>query len=120
MAPIRFAAAAALSIAAAALVDAGFGRAEAPRVVRIAAKQFEYDPPTVVLKRGQRVVLELTTIDRPHGFKQAALGIKAELLPGQVARVELTPEKVGNFMFVCDLFCGTGHDDMDGTIVVEE
>jgi cytochrome c oxidase subunit 2 len=32
----------------------------------------------------------------------------------------LTPEKVGNFMFVCDLFCGTGHDDMDGTIVVEE
>jgi cytochrome c oxidase subunit 2 len=115
------AAAGLLAAAAAALTWAefGLGRADEPRVVRISAKQFEYDPPRVHLKLGQRVVLELTAIDRPHGFRLSALGIKVELVPGQVARIEVTPEQAGSFVFVCDVFCGLGHDDMDGTIVVE-
>lgn len=124
MRSIRLAAAAGLFVAAAALVWvgpwAGLGRAGEPRVVRIAAKMFEYDPPKVILKRGQPVVLELTSTDRPHGFLLVALGIRAELLPDQVARFAVTPERAGSFMFACNVFCGLGHDDMDGTIVVED
>jgi cytochrome c oxidase subunit 2 len=33
--------------------------------------------------------------------------------------VTLTPDKAGSFTFFCDIFCGDGHEDMEGTLVVE-
>ena len=40
-------------------------------------------------------------------------------VPGQETRVDLTPDKVGTFSFHCDVFCGDGHEDMEGTLIVE-
>jgi cytochrome c oxidase subunit 2 len=34
--------------------------------------------------------------------------------------VRFTPDKVGRFNFHCDLFCGSGHEDMMGTLIVVE
>jgi cytochrome c oxidase subunit II len=28
------------------------------------------------------------------------------------------PDKTGTFIFVCDVFCGSGHERMQGTITV--
>lgn len=39
---------------------------------------------------------------------------------GRSARVAFTPEKVGTFAFHCDNFCGNGHPNMTGEIVVVE
>jgi cytochrome c oxidase subunit 2 len=41
-------------------------------------------------------------------------------VPGQVARVHLKPDKTGTYAFLCDIFCGTGHENMNGTIKVIE
>jgi cytochrome c oxidase subunit 2 len=30
-----------------------------------------------------------------------------------------TPRKAGQFAFSCDVFCGSGHEGMDGVIVVD-
>jgi len=90
------------------------------RVVRVTARRFEYDPPRVALKRGEPVVLELTSRDRRHGFKLPELGIHGEALPGEVLAIHLRPEVAGTFDFACDVFCGSGHDDMEGEIVVTE
>jgi cytochrome c oxidase subunit II len=65
------------------------------------------------------VVLELTTLDRRHGFKSTLLGLRADIIPGQTARIRLVPKQAGTFAFHCDVFCGSGHEDMSGTIVVE-
>jgi cytochrome c oxidase subunit II len=35
-----------------------------------------------------------------------------------VATVRLTLDKAGSFVFLCDVFCGSGHEDMSGTLVV--
>jgi cytochrome c oxidase subunit 2 len=32
--------------------------------------------------------------------------------------VRLMPDKVGTFTFLCDVFCGSGHETMNGTITV--
>lgn len=95
-------------------------KADEPRVVRISAKKFEYDPPKVTLKKGVPVILELVSVDRIHGFKLPALGIRTDVLPDQAVRLPFTPDKAGRFVFSCDIFCGDGHEDMDGTIIVEE
>ena len=44
----------------------------------------------------------------------------ADIKPGKVARVSLTPQKVGDFEFHCDNFCGSGHADMRGMFHVVE
>jgi cytochrome c oxidase subunit II len=94
--------------------------AQSPKVVKIAVKKFEYDPATVTLKKGEPVVLELTTLDRLHGFSSPDLNLHADVAPNKTMRVELTPTKAGSFPFLCDIFCGTGHGDVKGTIVVTE
>ena len=64
-------------------------------------------------------MLVLTSEDRIHGFKMPDFGLRTDITPGQETRVDLTPDKPGSFTFFCDVFCGDGHEDMDGTLVVE-
>jgi cytochrome c oxidase subunit II len=90
----------------------------AERVIKISAERYEYSPAKVTLKKGEAVILELTSEDRLHGFHIKELGIRADVLPGQPVRVRIVPDKVGTFPFTCDLFCGSGHGDMSGMIAV--
>ena len=87
-------------------------------VIPITAKRFEYLPPAIVLKKGVPVILELTSEDVLHGFNLPDLNLRADVLPGQVARIRLLPDKTGTFPFHCDNFCGVGHEHMEGVITV--
>lgn len=93
--------------------------AETPREIRISSKKFEFHPDRVIVKVGHPVILVLTSEDRLHGFKMPELGIRADIVPGQETRVTLLPATAGNYVFLCDVFCGDGHEDMEGTLVVE-
>ena len=37
---------------------------------------------------------------------------------GKTVRVTLTPQKTGEFVFLCDNFCGAKHEEMNGVISV--
>lgn len=87
-------------------------------VIHITAKKFAYSPPQLVLKKGEPVILELTSQDREHGFRLAELGIRADVKPGETTSVRIVPQKTGRFSFACDVFCGSGHEEMAGEIVV--
>jgi len=92
----------------------------AEREIHITAKKFEFAPETITLKKGEPVVLVISSQDRKHGFNLRAFGIRADVNPGGTARIGFTPNKTGKFNFSCDVFCGEGHEDMTGTIVVTE
>jgi cytochrome c oxidase subunit 2 len=93
--------------------------AGSPAEIRISAKKFEYHPAKVTAKLGHPVVLVLTSEDRIHGFKMPDFGLRTDIVPGQETRVALTPDKPGSFTFFCDVFCGDGHEDMEGRLLVE-
>jgi 3',5'-cyclic AMP phosphodiesterase CpdA len=88
------------------------------QVVKVSARRFNYMPETIVVARGVPVVLELSAEDRKHGFKSEGLKLRADVEPGKVTRVEFTPAAAGTYPFHCDVFCGDGHEDMGGKIVV--
>jgi cytochrome c oxidase subunit II len=88
------------------------------RVVHLTARRFTYSPETIEVEEGVPVVLELTSLDRDHGFTVPELGLRIDVEPGKTARVRFVPEKAGTFLFHCDIFCGTGHEEMAGQIVV--
>jgi cytochrome c oxidase subunit II len=89
------------------------------RVIKILARRFTYTPDKLTLKKGVPVVLELTTADVLMGFNAPDFQTRADIIPGKVARVRLVPDKIGTFTFLCDIFCGSGHETMNGTIIVE-
>jgi cytochrome c oxidase subunit 2 len=90
-----------------------------PRVIKITAKRFSFTPNEITLKKGEPVVLELTTEDVTHGFYMKKLGIDEVIEPGKTTRVNLTPQNPGRYLTICDHFCGSGHGNMNMTIVVE-
>jgi plastocyanin/predicted phosphodiesterase len=88
-------------------------------VVRVSARRFEFTPSTIRLRRAVPVTLELVAMDHVHGFSAPGLGLRSELTPGRPVRLRVVAERAGRFPFFCDVFCGDGHEDMSGAIVVE-
>ena len=64
------------------------------------------------------LVLELTSLDRRHGFAVPDLKIDETIGPGEVTRVRVVPDKAATYDFHCRVFCGSGHEEMAGQIVV--
>ena len=94
------------------------GAQTSEQVIRVVAKRFDFTPNKIQLKKGVPVVLEFTTLDVPMGFNLPDFKVRTDILPDKVSRVRLVPDKTGTFDFVCDIFCGSGHESMEGTIVV--
>jgi cytochrome c oxidase subunit 2 len=92
----------------------------AEQVIYLTAKKFEYSPSEVIVKKGEPVVIEIVSLDRKHGFTIPDLNVRSDVRPGAKNIVRFTPDKAGTFNFHCDLFCGAGHEDMAGTLVVVE
>lgn len=92
------------------------GRKE--KVIKITARRFTYLPNEVTLKKGVPVILEFTSADVVMGFNAPDFKVRADIVPGQVVRVRLVPDKVGTFTYLCDIFCGDGHEQMNGTLRV--
>jgi len=90
------------------------------QVIRVTARKFAYTPNEIVVHRGVPVLLELTSLDREHGFKLPALGLSAKIEPGRTTRLRFIPATTGRVPFSCNIFCGSGHDDMNGALVVVE
>jgi len=88
------------------------------KVIKMTAKRFDYTPGHLTLKKGEPVILELTTADVLMGFNLPDFGVRADIIPDKVTRVRLVPDKTGTFTFLCDIFCGTKHEEMNGTITV--
>ncbi len=88
------------------------------QVIHITARKFAFLPGEITLKQGVPVVLEFVTADVVMGFSAPDFKARADIIPGQVARVRLVPQQIGSFDFVCDIFCGDGHEGMSGKIHV--
>ena len=92
----------------------------AEHVVHVTAHRFAYEPAEIRVKRGEPVVLVLSSLDVPHGFEAPRLSLSATIRPGAETRLPFTPREAGRFPFHCSVFCGEGHEDMAGVIDVDE
>ena len=89
------------------------------RVIKLTVKRFEYSRKEIALKKGEPVVIEITSLDVPHGFSVPDFQARADIvLPGKVTRVRFTPDREGTFPYLCDIFCGTGHEQLEGRFIV--
>jgi cytochrome c oxidase subunit 2 len=90
------------------------------RVIRVTVKKFNYTPGEIKLKKGVPVILEFKTLDILMGFNLPDFNVRADIVPGKTTRLRLVPDKTGTFVFLCDIFCGTGHEEMNGRLIVTD
>ena len=87
-------------------------------VIKVTARKFSFTPAQIALKKGDPVTLELTTEDVFMGFSAPDFKVRSDIVPGKAMRLTFTPDKAGAFPFICDVFCGDGHETMSGKLVV--
>jgi cytochrome c oxidase subunit 2 len=91
-----------------------------PKVIEISAKKFEFTPSQITLKKGEPVILRLSSSDRMHGFMSKPLKIDTDIPADKSEDVTVTPDTAGDFTVICDHYCGTGHGNMKMKVTVVE
>ena len=89
-------------------------------VIKLTAKKFEFSPAEITVRKGEPLLLEIRSEDVKHGFSLPDFRVRTEIKPGSVTQLRFTTDKTGRFTFACDVFCGSGHEDMSGTLIVTE
>ncbi|MDD5109788.1 MAG: cupredoxin domain-containing protein [Patescibacteria group bacterium] len=96
---------------------------EAPEAIGVSfsmtAKNWEFSPNVLRVKKGNSVVISITNTEGAHGFVLPDFSIDEKLVPGQSVTVKLFAYKSGEFTFSCGVPCGSEHQNMKGTLIVE-
>ena len=90
----------------------GDGGAQA---ITINAKNFEFEPKEIKVKKGDKIALTLKNAQGNHALKIEGYG--QEVKGNQT--VTFTADQTGEFKFDCSIMCGAGHKDMIGKLIVE-
>lgn len=95
-------------------------RAAAPqaRTITITASQWNFQPGTVHVNRGDTVAIHLESADVVHGLFIDGYEVRTVAEPGQPGVLTFVADRDGAFHFRCAIPCGNLHPFMIGKLVV--
>ena len=99
----------------------GVDEEEEPIDVYLMAMQFSYMPRVVRLEKGVPYRFRMMSMDVNHG-PSIHTGFAGHImrLPAQVmAEMVMTFQNPGEYMMYCTVYCGVGHSQMKGKIIIE-
>jgi cytochrome c oxidase subunit II len=80
---------------------------------------FSFNPGNIEVPAGSTVHFIMTSKDVVHGFEVAGTNLNAMVMPGQITRVTQKFDEAGNYLVLCNEYCGAGHQVMSTTITVK-
>jgi cytochrome c oxidase subunit 2 len=86
----------------------------------IVASMFNYNPGSVQIPKGSKVKVMVTTKDVIHGFEIAGTNVNMMVEPGFISEYVTSFDKAGEFLILCNEYCGMGHHLMTSKIEVVE
>ncbi|AIE60190.1 cytochrome c oxidase subunit II [Bacillus methanolicus] len=81
---------------------------------------FGYNPNTISIPKGATVHFQVTSKDVVHGFLIPGKITNLMLLPGHVVKYTQKFNEHGEFLFLCHEYCGIGHQEMYGRVIVKD
>lgn len=80
---------------------------------------FGFTPHEVEIPAGAKVTFTLTSKDVIHGFQIAQTNVNAMVVPGHIQQATQTFKEPGEYLVLCNEYCGIGHEMMGMTITVK-
>ena len=80
---------------------------------------FSFTPSEIEVPAGSTVHFTLTSKDVVHGFQVAETNLNAMVVPGYVQKITQKFDKPGEYLVLCNEYCGAGHQMMSTTITVK-
>ena len=84
----------------------------------VVAQAFIFRPDPIEIPEGSTVTFYITSPDVIHGFQLAGTNVNTMVIPGEVAKLTVEFDEPGEYGVVCNEFCGSGHHDMEGLLIV--
>lgn len=85
----------------------------------VEAFNWGFKPESIEVNQGDRVKITAKSTDVDHGFAIKEFGVNLKLKPGEEKSVEFVADKKGTFTMYCSVYCGEGHREMKGVLVVK-
>lgn len=86
----------------------------------IVASAFIYNPSEIKVPVGSKVKFITTSKDVVHGFEVAGTNINMMAEPGYISEYVTTVDKAGEYVIICNEYCGSGHTQMISVLKVVE
>lgn len=87
--------------------------------VALRAEFYVFRPEVVRVPAGRRIRFRITTPDVLHGFQIVGTNVNLTVAPGYISEATATFTTPGEYLVVCNEYCGLGHHNMQARIVVE-
>ena len=87
--------------------------------VLMLAQIWAFLPGEVHVPVGRPVKFRVTSPDVIHGLEVVGANVNATVVPGYVTEVTTTFPRAGEYLVVCNEYCGVGHHAMSTKVVVE-
>lgn len=82
-------------------------------------QSFAFNPSSIEIPVGATVHFTMTSKDVTHGFQVPGTNINAMVMPGHIQKISHTFNEPGEYLVVCNEYCGIGHQAMSTTITVK-
>ena len=93
--------------------------ASAPREIQVVVKRFAFEPARIEVTEGERIRLVVTSADGVHGVAIKKFRVeKAVPRGGTPVTIDFVASAPGEFPLLCSEYCGNGHEEMQGLLVV--
>ena len=94
-----------------------------PKIFEVVARRFAFEPGAIEVTEGDHVRLIVRSADGPHGVEIKQFKVKKAVprsKPGDSPiTIDFVASAPGTFPILCSEYCGDGHKDMTGTLVVQ-
>jgi cytochrome c oxidase subunit II len=82
------------------------------------ASMWQFQPAEIYIPVGSEVDFYLTSKDVVHGFNIAPKNVNMMAVYGAINKTTVKFDKPGVYDIVCHEFCGVGHQNMRGQVIV--
>ena len=86
--------------------------------VHYVSQMWNFEPSDLAIEPGSTVDLYLSTKDVTHGMQIVGTNVNLLAVPGAVNYTRVTFDKAGDYLVVCNEYCGVAHHNMAAHIHV--
>ena len=87
--------------------------------VVVVGMMFAFMPAEIRVPAGRPVTFRLTSADVTHGFQIVGTNGNTMVVPGYISQFTTVFRDPGEYLIVCNEYCGLGHHLMSAKLIVE-